>query len=59
MDNTGIAPEHIKPFRRWLTGQTVPVTEDGKLSYYKFDYERWKESNGIISDDEVRNQEPK
>jgi hypothetical protein len=43
-----LPPEEQAAFRKWLTGQTVPVNEQGESCYYQHDYERWKAGKPVI-----------
>lgn len=35
-------------FSKWLTGQTVPINQDGTIGYFPHDYERWKAGLPVI-----------
>jgi len=40
-----IGEEHWEKFLVWMTGQTVGIYPDGSTDFYKFDVERFAESN--------------
>ncbi len=36
-----IGKENMEKFHNWMYGQTVGLTEDGKLDYYKWDVDKF------------------